>query len=165
MEIISGGQTGVDRLALDIARSLGIKTGGTAHKYFLTEKGVDLSLKEYGLVECEEFGYPARTKKNVMDSDATVWFGDGDTSGYHRTAADCRAAGKEMFCNPNAEQLVAWIIDRKIKVLNIAGNRGSKLAAETAAEIFHVIVTALKELIEKGYVRVVSPIHQSAGEG
>jgi hypothetical protein len=41
MKIISGGQTGVDRLALDVAKSLNIATGGTAPNGYLTENGSD----------------------------------------------------------------------------------------------------------------------------
>ena len=40
MKIISGGQTGVDRLALDVAKSLNIATGGTAPKGYLTENEI-----------------------------------------------------------------------------------------------------------------------------
>ena len=43
-KIISGGQTGIDQLALEIAIELGIETGGTAPPNFMTEDGVNLEL-------------------------------------------------------------------------------------------------------------------------
>ena len=48
--VISGGQTGIDQLGLEVARSLGTPTGGVAPKGYLTESGPNSSLREwYGL--------------------------------------------------------------------------------------------------------------------
>ncbi|MBI5622528.1 MAG: putative molybdenum carrier protein [Elusimicrobia bacterium] len=68
--VISGGQTGVDRAALDAALALGIPCGGTVPKGRLAEDGP--VPERYPMTEgpCED--YPARTEANVRDSDATL---------------------------------------------------------------------------------------------
>ena len=60
-KIISGGQTGVDAAALRAAKAVGIPTGGTAPKGWLTEDGPAPWLAEYGLVESDSPFYPPRT--------------------------------------------------------------------------------------------------------
>jgi len=124
-QIISGGQTGADRAALETARALGIPTGGTAPKYWLTETGNDPSLKDFGLVECEVMGYAVRTDRNVQHADGTVWFGTTDSSGYYCTRTAWRACKKPALENPTATALRKWIITASIYVLNVAGNRAS----------------------------------------
>ncbi len=70
LTIISGGQTGVDRGALDGAIAKGLPCGGWCPEGRIAEDGV-LSNK-YPLTELPKSGYRARTRKNVEDSDATV---------------------------------------------------------------------------------------------
>ena len=69
-KIISGGQTGADRAALDVAIKLGIRHGGWIPKGRKTEDG-PLSDK-YQLQEMPTASYPARTEQNVIDSDGTL---------------------------------------------------------------------------------------------
>jgi hypothetical protein len=76
--VISGGQTGVDQAALRAARACGIATGGWAPLGWLTEGPLDEEghpfpktvaspwLAEWGLVECDEPGFRARTVANVL---------------------------------------------------------------------------------------------------
>ncbi|GAB4019793.1 YpsA SLOG family protein [Spirosoma koreense] len=75
LRIISRGQTGIDQLGLEVARSLDIPTGGVAPKGYLTENGPDERLREYGLTEHTSAQYPPRTRANVRQSDGTVIFG------------------------------------------------------------------------------------------
>ena len=51
IKVISGGQVGADRIGLEEAKKLGFETGGTAPHKYLTSKGSDLSLKDFGLTE------------------------------------------------------------------------------------------------------------------
>lgn len=133
-KIISGGQTGIDQLGLDIAMAVGLETGGTAAKGWMTEIGpMETLLKSYGLVECDKPGYPARTWKNVMDSDMTVIFGDEKSIGSANTIRYCKVLGKPCLINPNAEQLRQAIVEHKVLVLNVAGNRASKLSTDNEA--------------------------------
>lgn len=73
MKIVSGGQTGADQVALEVAYYLGLETGGIAPKGYLTEKGSNLELKtKYKLVENHTKDYQVRTKQNVENSDGTI---------------------------------------------------------------------------------------------
>lgn len=148
-KVISGGQTGVDRIGLDIARICGIKTGGTAPKNFRTEVGNDYSLKNFGLIEHQSYRYEPRTEDNVVDSDGTVLFGDMTSSGSKQTIGFILKHGKPHISNPPADVLISFIKDHKISVLNVAGNRGSKLTQEqcdhTRKVLFETFTTLLKE--------------------
>jgi hypothetical protein len=83
--VISGGQTGVDQAALRAARAAGIPTGGWAARGWATEDGPAPWLADFGLAECPEPGYPARTIANVCDSDGTLWVGTTDSPGGQLT--------------------------------------------------------------------------------
>src|SRR5260221_10992589 len=68
--IVSGGQTGVDRAALDVALEQGIACGGWCPRGRRAEDGpLD---ERYPLQETPWDGYPQRTEWNVRDSDATL---------------------------------------------------------------------------------------------
>lgn len=153
-KIISGGQTGVDTIGLQVAKELGIETGGTAPKGFLREEGYDdEDIASYGLEEItdeeqEDYTkrtdkkdpYTGRTELNVRNSDGTVYFNVGsDTAGLIATRRSAKEWNKPFIENPTAEELRQWIKDNNIKTLNVAGNRGSKLSknnkvAETIRE-------------------------------
>lgn len=70
MKIISGGQTGVDRGALEAALEAGIECGGTCPAGRKAEDGIIPEI--YPLTELESTVYSDRTRKNVIDSDATL---------------------------------------------------------------------------------------------
>ncbi len=70
IKIISGGQTGVDRAALDFAIKYNIECGGWCPKGRKAEDG-EISLK-YPLTETNSTDYPKRTKLNIQDSHATL---------------------------------------------------------------------------------------------
>ncbi len=71
-KIVSGGQTGADRAALDFAIYHGIPHGGWCRKRRLAEDG--MIERRYELQEASTKRYPQRTEKNVQDSDGTVVF-------------------------------------------------------------------------------------------
>jgi len=79
--IISGGQTGIDQLGLEVARSFSISTGGLAPKGYLTETGPAEWLRDYGLTEHTSSKYPPRTRANIQQSDGTIRWYETDT-GY-----------------------------------------------------------------------------------
>jgi hypothetical protein len=136
--IISGGQTGADQGGLAAAQELGISTGGTAAQGWLTEDGPkpDL-LQRFGLTECREPGYPARTKQNVLDADGTLLVGPYRTGGSELTARIARENNKPLFhlayakgaiIHPQDERLEEfryWLTRYNIQTLNVAGNRES----------------------------------------
>jgi hypothetical protein len=71
-KIISGGQTGADRAGLDFAIHAGLEHGGYVPKGRKAEDGrID---ERYNLIELSTSSYPARTRKNIEESDGTVIF-------------------------------------------------------------------------------------------
>ena len=155
-KIVSGGQTGVDTIGLQVAKSLGIETGGTAPKGFLRERGIDSEdISSYGLIEISDEQqadytnrkgktdpYTGRTELNVRNSDGTVYFStDSDSAGKIATKRAANEFHKPFIENPTAEELRDWIDKNGIKTLNVAGNRGSKL--NNGPEIANIIKEAL----------------------
>lgn len=122
-KVISGGQTGADRTGLECAKRLGLETGGTAPKNYRAEGGVDLTLKDFGLVEDASWTYPPRTEKNVKDSDVTLWFGKSNSPGGRCTVDFCTKHKKRFVDNPDAEEM--RMIAASYEVVNVAGNRKS----------------------------------------
>ena len=145
-KVISGGQTGVDRLGLEVAKVLGIPTGGTAPKGFKTEKGTDLTLRDFGLVESRHVGYIARTEQNVLDADATVIYGDPTSSGSKLTIQFLKKSGKPYIINPDIQQFVEFMVLNNVKVLNVAGNRESVLGTLKSIEVRGTFLSSMMQL-------------------
>ena len=135
--IISGGQTGADQGGLLAARELGIATTGAAPKGWLTEDGPQRTLlRSFGLKECEDRGYPARTKANVLKSDGTLIVGPYRTGGSALTAKLANDNRKPLFHVPfspmkdaqdnQIEEFRYWLKRFRIGTLNVAGNRESQ---------------------------------------
>jgi len=141
--VISGGQTGIDQLGLEVAKSLNIPTGGVAPKGYRTESGSNSQLRDvYGLTEHESPDYPPRTRANVRDADGTVMFGTL-TGGTKLTVSICEKERKPYIVNPDAEQLRAWLIERNVKTLNVVGNRGSNVSSIQIGQYRSVLYDAL----------------------
>ncbi len=132
-KIISGGQTGVDRAALDAAVRVGIAHGGWIPKGRRTEDGPLPS--HYQLQEMPTKEYDARTEKNVFDSDGTLIISRGSpTGGTDYTRKMALKHGKQLLHidlalgqrPSDAGSLVAsWIEMSHIETLNVAGPRAS----------------------------------------
>ena len=132
-KIISGGQTGADRAALDFAIKHGIPYGGWVPKGRKTEDGT-LSGK-YHLQEMATGQYSKRTEKNVLDSDGTLILSHGLlTGGSALTTGFAMKYGKswihidlEVTSYPEAARMIReWVGRNGIKVMNVAGARASK---------------------------------------
>jgi hypothetical protein len=127
-KIVSGGQTGVDRAALDV----GITAGGWCPEGRLAEDG-QISGR-YPVIPLTSAGYRQRTKRNVADSDGTVilYFGVA-TGGTEQTLLFCSQTHKpyvlidatEMSVARAADKLARFIEQAGIGVLNVAGTRAS----------------------------------------
>jgi hypothetical protein len=131
-KIISGGQTGVDRAALDVAIYLGIEHGGWCPKGRLAEDG--RVPPQYDLQELSSRKYWVRTERNVVDSDATlILYCDELTGGteftYRMTQKHARPCLKVDLANPPAESVVRSWLEHTVtgNVLNVAGPRESSL--------------------------------------
>src|SRR5262249_40549454 len=85
LRIITGGQTGADQGALFAAKAKRGETGGFAAREWMTESGPAPWLAGYGLVELEWGGYPARTRANVQEARAVLWFGNPHSPGGRLT--------------------------------------------------------------------------------
>src|SRR5688572_27329961 len=107
VKIISGGQTGADRTALEVGRALGLQTGGWVPKGCRTAEGSDYSLLAFGCAEHPSPLYPPRTEANVADSDGTVWFGHR-SPGYTCTRKAWLRLHKPSIENPTSAALRAW---------------------------------------------------------
>ena len=153
--VVSGGQSGVDQAALRAARAAGIPTDGTAPKGWATENGPAPWLADYGLAECPEPGYPARTVANVRDSDGTLWIGDQGSSGGRLTVGTARALGRPLLVVRAGVTTPAdvrrWIAEAGVRVLNVARNRESTEPGIGArAERFLAIVFRSMERSDTG---------------
>jgi hypothetical protein len=127
-KIISGGQTGVHRAALDIAIDLGIPHVGWIPKGRITDK--DSLPEKYKLKELETSSHPMGIEKNVVDSDGTLIIYRGKfyeeaelafkyTSKHQR---DCLCIDLNINRGFVAAQLIkSWLVENNIKMLNVAG--------------------------------------------
>ncbi|QDU61107.1 Putative molybdenum carrier [Planctomycetes bacterium Pan216] len=134
-KIVSGGQTGVDRAALEAAIALNIAHGGWCPKGRRAEDGTVPS--RYELVEADSRDYAVRTERNVVDSDGTLIVAPGELSGGTAlTAKLCRNHEKPLLVlsleEPAAgERFPTWLAESSIEVLNVAGPRESEVEGES----------------------------------
>ena len=139
-KIISGGQTGADRAALDWALANGIPHGGWCPQGRLAEDGmIDV---QYNLRETPKADYLQRTEWNVRDSDATVIISLAPqlTGGSLATAELAAEHGKPCLhlsglqdAPENALQLADFLRRHEVQILNVAGPRAS---GEPDVELF-----------------------------
>lgn len=129
-KIVSGGQTGVDRAALDVALALNIPCGGWCPRGRKAEDGVIAA--QYPLKETPSREYSQRTEWNVRDSDATLVLTRGrPTQGTALTVDVARRLERpclvvDMNKKSCEEPVVAWLTEHDIRVLNVAGPREEK---------------------------------------
>jgi len=154
-KVISGGQTGVDRAALDAAVIAGIPIGGYCPKGRRAEDGV--IPEQYPMIELESPESYYRTEKNVIESDGTLILNKGILSEGTKLTHDftikngkpsliVQLDGAEVV---KPEHVVRWLNGQYISVLNIAGPRESKCPGGIYSESFSYlekIFTILKEL-------------------
>lgn len=164
MYIVSGGQTGVDRAALDAAKRYATyRWGGWCPKGRLDENGripdryfcgeTDELGFQSGLVECKSSRPATRTKLNIRDSEATlVLFPKNNryTPGTKLTIETVRKLKKHLFIadpfggTDDKYRAVKWIIKIKVNKLNVAGPRESKMpgvqsvAFQFLSDVFHL---------------------------
>ncbi len=127
--IISGGQTGVDRAALDVALEAGLDCGGWCPQGRRAEDG--LIPERYPLQETPWDGYPQRTEWNVRDGDGTLILTRGEPD--RGTALTARLAKKknkpslivDLGMPWDVEAVRQWIEMHRIDTLNVAGPRES----------------------------------------
>lgn len=162
-KIVSGGQTGVDRAALDVAIKLGIPHGGWAPKGRLAEDGP--IPESYQMRETSTAVYSERTEKNVIDSDGTLIISRGDLTGGSETTREMAIQHERPWLHIDLSQtpaflsavrIVEWLNAHRIRILNVAGPRASK-----DPRIHHDTLA----LLESAYYLSLAPITaMNAGE-
>ncbi len=130
-KIISGGQTGVNRAALDVAIAVGIPCGGFCPKGRRAEDGaID---PKYPLKETKSPEYQFRTEANVIEADGTLILTIGKPTGG--TAYTAQMAFKykkphlvvDLKKKTKPKAVLDWAEAHGIRVLNVAGPRESKI--------------------------------------
>jgi len=126
--LVSGGQTGVDRAALDAALAAGLPCGGWCPRGRAAEDGTIPA--RYPLRETPSADPSQRTRWNVRDSDGTLVICSPPPTGGTALAMDhARALGKPVMVVDEGTQLAhlcGWIDHHLVRVLNVAGPRESE---------------------------------------
>jgi hypothetical protein len=145
-KIVSGGQTGVDRAALDVALGLGLPCGGWCPKGRRAEDGP--IAPHYPLTETASTAYPHRTRLNVRDSDGTFTLTLGQPDRGTALTIDLARRMKkpllvvDLDAPADVAAVGAWIRNQRIEVLNVAGPRES-----TKPGIYAKAARFLRELV------------------
>jgi Circularly permutated YpsA SLOG family len=130
--IISGGQTGVDRAALDAALAVNFACGGWVTADKSAEDGI--VPERYPMTVLPKGGYRQRTRQNVIDSDGTYILYYEALKGGSRLTRNLCALERKPYVLVNAresldivaaERIVKFIQESGIEVLNVAGPRAS----------------------------------------
>jgi hypothetical protein len=127
LRVVSGGQTGVDRAALDAAMEAGLRPGGWCPAGRRAEDGPIPA--RYSLLETPSSAYAQRTEWNARDSDATLILHRGPLSGGTRLTAELAARYErpvlmlDLAGDPSLDEAAEWIRRQGIRVLNVAGPR------------------------------------------
>lgn len=147
-KIVSGGQTGVDRAALDLAIEFGIPHGGWCPLGRLAEDGIIGA--QYQLKETLTAVYAERTELNARDSDGTLILYQKPLSGGTALTLQCAKKYSRPFLLLDLDMPVDraafknWLETNGIKVLNIAGPRES----HAPGQIYRRSYACLRELVE-----------------
>lgn len=150
-QVVSGGQTGVDRAALDTALKLAISHGGWCPKGRKAEDGPIANV--YNLEETPTADYAQRTEWNVRDSGGTLIITQGAVGGGTALTIEWAKRYERPLLivdlNKKAatvlEQVQNWIQENNIEVLNVAGPRASE-----AEGIYSKAAKLLCRVLKKG---------------
>jgi len=152
-KIISGGQTGADRAALDFAIKHKIPHGGRVPRGRMAEDGSIPDI--YQLREMRSPSYSARTEQNVKDADGTLIVSHGRlTGGSSYTAWMARKHSRPLLhldmtkldVHEAAGRVRAWLEANSIRTLNVAGPRQS-----TDPDIYDTTMRLLEATVEDHY--------------
>lgn len=150
-KIVSGGQTGVDRAALDAGMSHGLTVGGWCPKGRRAEDG---SIPDqYPLKETPSEAYEQRTAWNVRDSDGTLIMTKGTLEGGTAlTMTEAKRQGRPVLHVRTTDavpvpMIQAWGEEHDIRVLNVAGPRASEVddIYDEARSLLDAFLNALAE--------------------
>lgn len=153
LKIISGGQTGVDRAALEVAIELNLPHGGWCPRGRRAEDGpIDA---RFQLQETEQYEYRFRTERNILDSDGTLVLHRQAVHGGTALTIQLARLHHRPLCVIDLKQkrlpgyLEDWLVTHDIRILNVAGPREStdpgvgRLARETLFSILTPLADGL----------------------
>lgn len=130
IRIVSGGQSGVDRAALEVALGLGLPHGGWCPRGRRAEDGP--IPERFALRETPSADYAQRTEWNVRDADATLILHLGPLAGGTALTRDlARRWGRPWLAVDLAAPLLPalvgeWLVEHRVATLNVAGPRESQ---------------------------------------
>lgn len=163
IKVISGGQTGADQAGLAAAKKFGIPTGGFAPKGYQTSEGKNRTLlqKVYDLVESKG-GYKQRTWENAKLADGTIRLAvDFSTRGeictlnginkYNKPHIDINLRDIAEFETVLVRDCTSWLIENKIKILNIAGNTQNTLGEDIYKMSYDFLIKVFETHLIKFY--------------
>jgi hypothetical protein len=144
-KVVSGGQTGVDRAALDAAMAAGFTVGGCCPKGRKAEDGLIPEL--YPLAELDSGNYSSRTERNVIDSDGTLILNKGTLTEGTKATYDytvqhgkpCLIVQLDIQNVTEPQEVIDWLSARQVKILNVAGPRESKFAEGIYQQAYHYL--------------------------
>lgn len=153
MKIISGGQTGVDRAALDAALELDFPCGGCCPAGRKAEDGV--IPEKYPLQCLPSANYKNRTRQNLLDADVTLIFFNKQVKGGTRLTVDTCGKHHKPFITINAdattqpqavELILEFISRNSVGIINVAGPRKSQWLEgyDYAYQVMHAVLTKLR---------------------
>ena len=171
IKVISGGQTGADQAGLAAAKKFSIPTGGFAPKGYQTSQGKNRTLlqKVYDLTESKG-GYKQRTWENAKIADGTIRLAvDFSTRGeictlnginkYNKPHKDFNLQDLDEFESIMVEDCNTWLIENKIKILNVAGNTQNTLGFD----IYTMAYEFLCKVFEKHLIKFYGDFRKMAG--
>ena len=131
-KIVSGGQSGVDRAALDAALQTSTECGGWCPEGRSAEDGAIPD--RYPVIELKDADYKQRTLQNVIDSDGTlIIYFDCLSEGTEQTLLFCMEKNKpyllidasEIPVSRTVKRIMEFVIKNDTQTLNVAGPRAS----------------------------------------
>jgi hypothetical protein len=154
-KIVSGGQTGVDRAALDAALAANLPCGGWVPGDRMAEDGI--IPERYPLIPLPNCGYRQRTRLNVSDSDGTaILYNETLKGGTRLTRNLCALLNRPYILisareipDPNvaAAAVLKFIEGSGIQVLNVSGPRASGWAGghAFALQVMGQVIATVQE--------------------
>lgn len=156
IKIISGGQTGVDIIALRVANACGYETGGYATNYYMTEKGpnknecIKLGMKPIHFHGSLSQQYLARNEANVAEADLCIVFNIVHSPGTNGSLRFIKKHKKSSIVitdlSYSIEDIIQSIIRAWPRTINFIGPRESKLSSEQIESITDIIQSILFQL-------------------
>jgi hypothetical protein len=129
-KVLSGGQAGVDRAALDVAIEMGLPHGGWCPAGRAADDGI--IPEKYQLIETAEIDHTVRTERNVREADATLMIYRGALHGGTAYAIEMAkhlhkpVMAINLDLEVNYEEVLSWLKSNNVKILYVGGRRESK---------------------------------------